>query len=94
MTPQIDASFLQYGAIGALAAVMLALFLWTFKVIFSRGLKHLDEIASFMTKTVAELTKISQDTENIHTSLESLTHEIRDRQPTRAHGIRLPPPGR
>ncbi len=46
-------SLLQYGAIGAVLAVMLALFTWSFRLILTRFLKAFDSIAD----KIADLSK-------------------------------------
>lgn len=48
--PDASQTLFQYGAIGAIAAVLLALFVWSFRLVLLRFLKAWDAIALNLTK--------------------------------------------
>jgi hypothetical protein len=55
-----EQTLLQYGAIGAILCVLLLLFVWVFKVLFSRLIQHMDALQAFMTTQVQVMREISE----------------------------------
>lgn len=57
---------LQYGAIGTVLAVFLALFVWAFKLMVTNLISHLGKVEAFMGEAVATMKEIKEAIESLH----------------------------
>lgn len=71
----------QYGAVGVLLSVFVVLFIWMFKVLFSRFLQHLDNLTSGLKEIVEALRALKTFMEDHH---EKVMEGIRHREGRRS----------
>lgn len=64
---------LQYGAIGIVLAVFLALFVWSFKLMVTNLISHLAKVESFMSEAVGAIKEIKE-------AIEALRRDETDRR--------------
>ena len=83
--PSLDGKILEYGLMGAVLLSMLASFLWVFRVMFTRGLKHFDEIAAFMANTARVLTQLSEEQARQREVLDDISREWNIKPTTGRH---------
>lgn len=68
----------QYGAIGVLLGVFVVLFVWMFKVLFSRFIQHLDVLTTSLKEIVKALESLKSAVEDNHREVMERIHHHRE----------------
>lgn len=77
----VEQQLAQYGAVGVLLAVFVALFLWMFRQLFSRFLTHLDFLQTAFKELIVALQKLSDKVDDNHKEVMGRISSRKDRIP-------------